>query len=225
MRIERINENQIRCTLTRHDLTSRDLDLSELAYGSEKARGLFHEMIEQATEEFGFEAEDIPLMVEAVPLSGDSLMLLITKIENPEELDVRFSKFAPSPDELLELDRPDSGPEKQTLDLPDRDKDSVSKSPAFRVYAFPSLDSVTTASRIVGFTTKGSNSLYKSQDNKKYYLVITNEADENTEFYKICNILAEYGIKVKVGYAALAYYEEHLECLIKDRAIQVLASL
>ena len=42
MKIERINENQIRCTLTSFDLSVRNLNLGELAYGSEKARSLFH---------------------------------------------------------------------------------------------------------------------------------------------------------------------------------------
>ena len=34
MKIERINENQIRCTLTSFDLSARNLNLRELAYGS-----------------------------------------------------------------------------------------------------------------------------------------------------------------------------------------------
>ena len=95
MKIERINDNQIRCTLTSFDLSVRNLNLGELAYGSEKARGLFREMIQKASNEVGFEADDIPLMVEAIPLSNESVMLVITKIEDPEELDTRFSKFSP----------------------------------------------------------------------------------------------------------------------------------
>ena len=95
MKIERINENQIRCTLSSFDLSVRDLNLGELAYGSEKAKKLFREMIQKASNEVGFEAEDIPLMVEAIPLSNESIMLIITKIEDPEELDTRFSKFSP----------------------------------------------------------------------------------------------------------------------------------
>ena len=43
MKIERINENQIRCTLTSSDLSARNLNLGELAYGTEKAKKLFHE--------------------------------------------------------------------------------------------------------------------------------------------------------------------------------------
>ena len=57
MKIERINENQIRCTLTSSDLSARNLNLGELAYGTEKAKKLFHEMIQKASNEVGFEAD------------------------------------------------------------------------------------------------------------------------------------------------------------------------
>ena len=40
MKIEKISDNQIRCTLTRADLADRQLQLSELAYGTEKAKSL-----------------------------------------------------------------------------------------------------------------------------------------------------------------------------------------
>lgn len=95
MKIEKVNENQIRCTLTREDLADRQLKLSELAYGTEKAKTLFRDMMQQAAYECGFEAEDIPLMIEAIPLSADTIILIITKVEYPEELDTRFSQFAP----------------------------------------------------------------------------------------------------------------------------------
>lgn len=93
MRIERINDNQIRCTLTGQDLADRHLQLSELSYGSDKAKRLFRDMMQQASYELGFEANDIPLMIEAIPLSGGSIMLNVTKVEYPEELDSRFSNF------------------------------------------------------------------------------------------------------------------------------------
>lgn len=93
MKIEKINENQIRCTLTKEDLAERELKLSELAYGSEKAKTLFRDMMQQASYEFGFEAEEIPLMIEAIPLSSECIVLIITKVEDPDELDTRFSKF------------------------------------------------------------------------------------------------------------------------------------
>lgn len=96
MKIEKVNDHQIRCTLTKADLADRELKISELAYGTEKAKDLFRDMMQQANFEFGFEAEDIPLMIEAIPLSTEAIVLIITKVEDPEELDTRFSKFAPS---------------------------------------------------------------------------------------------------------------------------------
>lgn len=94
MKIEKINENQIRCTLNKEDLIDRQLRLSELAYGTEKAKLLFRDMMQQASFEFGFEAEDIPLMIEAIPISSECLVLVVTKVEDPDELDTRFSKFS-----------------------------------------------------------------------------------------------------------------------------------
>ena len=102
MKIEKVNDHQIRCTLTKADLADRQLKLSELAYGTDKAKDLFRDMMQQANLKFGFEAEDIPLMIEAIPLSGDCIVLIITKVEDPEELDTRFSKFAPSLQDLDE---------------------------------------------------------------------------------------------------------------------------
>lgn len=96
MKIERINENQIRCTLGKEDLANRQIKLSELAYGSDKAKKLFQDMMIQASNEVGFEANDIPLVIEAIPVSSECIVLIVTKVEDPEELDTRFAKFSPS---------------------------------------------------------------------------------------------------------------------------------
>ncbi|MCR5785496.1 MAG: adaptor protein MecA [Eubacterium sp.] len=99
MKIEKVNDNQIRCTLTKEDLADRHIKLSELAYGTDKAKDLFRDMMQQAAYEYGFDAEDIPLMIEAIPLSSENILLIITKVENPEELDTRFSQFSPADEE------------------------------------------------------------------------------------------------------------------------------
>ena len=96
MKIERLNENHIRCTLNKSDLASRQLKINELAYGSDKAKELFRDMMQQASYELGFEAEDTPLMIEAIPVSSECIVLIVTKVDNPEELDTRFSRFSPS---------------------------------------------------------------------------------------------------------------------------------
>jgi len=97
MKIERISENQIKCTLEFEDLATRGIAMSELAYGTEKAKNLFQEMMQQAFSELGFDTDDVPIMVEAIPTASGRLILLITKVDEADDLDTRFSKFTPEP--------------------------------------------------------------------------------------------------------------------------------
>ena len=115
MKIERINENQIRCTLNKEDLANRQIKLSELAYGSDKAKKLFRDMMTQASNELGFEANDIPLVIEAIPVSSECIVLIVTKVEDPDELDTRFAKFSPSNISLDDADTIDSPNKQQAL--------------------------------------------------------------------------------------------------------------
>lgn len=246
MKIERINENQIRCTLTSDDLSVRNLNLGELAYGSEKARNLFREMIQKASNEVGFEAEDIPLMVEAIPLSNESVVLVITKIEDPEELDTRFSRFSPFTEddsrglfseltsELLEgADGLLDFLKKDMLGLPDESipvtpetDDSKDKEEAkiqTRICRFSSLDAVIDTAKVASDICTASNTLYKKPGTNQYYLVISSAGTDPQDFSRLCNVLAEYSEKVKAEAASEAYYNEHYEIISRDQALQKLA--
>lgn len=158
MKIEKVSEKQIRCTLTKNDLVSRNLKISELAYGTDKAKNLFKDMMREAYSRFGFEVEDIPLMIEAIPISNDAIVLVITKVEDPEELDTRFSKFAPS---LSDNDMPetrkrkDPGTADDILDLFRKLKDQVEDAQT-ALSSSDSGDSITT-SRRVGQTGDGTD--------------------------------------------------------------------
>ena len=130
MKIEKINDNQLRFTLTREDLVSRNIKLSELAYGSDQAKKLFREMLQQAASDYGFEINNKPLMVEAIPVSGDSIILIVTKVNNPEELDSRFSHFSAEKGAGTPTGRSSSSGADDVLDLIAK-LDKIRKSAAF----------------------------------------------------------------------------------------------
>ena len=242
MKIEKINDNQIRCTLTHADLVARELKLSELAYGTEKAKSLFHDMMQQAAFEFGFEADDIPLMIEAIPSSSDSIVLIITKVEDPEELDTRFSKFAPSPSGEQEKGK-QPAPDKLAgaedfLDLLGKVKEAVSKhgssatsgdkvddKPNVRLFTFKSMDNVIRAAKLLSTMYNGSNTLYKDTANDIYFLALTKSKHTTGDFNKLCNMLSEYGSLEKSSGANLAYLDEHGEVIVRTDAIQQLSGL
>lgn len=246
MKIEKLNDNQIRCTLTRADLADRELKLSELAYGTEKAKSLFHDMMQQAAYEFGFEADDTPLMIEAIPASADSIVLIITKVEDPEELDTRFSKFAPSPLGNMNsrmqnvLDKLEGAEE--FIDLLDKMKKAVAEHPEIaqdipensathekkneiRLFAFDTLDSVIYAAHLLNAMYFGSNTLYKDLKDNAYILVLTQSEHTVNDYNKICNMLTEYASLEKADGAILAYLEEHCELIIPREALQRLATV
>ena len=68
MKIEKINENSISLVLQSEDLQNRNLKLTDLSYGSDKAKELLIEIIDIAKTQVGFNA-DAPLAVEADPLN------------------------------------------------------------------------------------------------------------------------------------------------------------
>lgn len=228
MKIERISENQIRCTLSRADLNMRNLNIGELAYGGDKARNLFREMLQRASMEIGFEAEDMPLMVEAIPMAGDSVMLIITTVDEPDEVDTRFARFAPSSEPCME-----AFPNLSVIEGLDGAEDiniqpditpSAVKLP-IRIYSFNSLDDIISASKAVAGESVGPNRLYKNPTDGIYYLVVTNDGTNADAYSNACNILLEYGKRVMPTYGSIALYDEHYDIIIADNAIKALASI
>ncbi len=252
MKIEKVNDHQIRCTLTKADLADRELKISELAYGTEKAKSLFRDMMQQASAKFGFEADDIPLMIEAIPLNADCIVLIITKVEDPEELDTRFSKFAPSihedadfTDEPLIDDLSHTGEE--VLDLFKRIKEhaaSIAGSTAdtteetatenhsednkessqnsLRIFSFPSLHELFRPASFVTAFYNGENFLYKEPETGHYLLVVSHNGDKKENFNRACNILSEYG-SIRKGVAGNdSFFAEHYELISGPDALQKL---
>ena len=279
MKIEKINDNQIRCTLTKEDLDSHQIRISELAYGTEKAKRLFRDMMQQAQIQFGFEADNIPLMIEAIPVSAESIILIITKVEDPEELDTRFSKFSPSDpdddyedydsmetidasaahalpsanDELNESDTDADSIEDDVLNIfsklndylnkgsasgskgtgtvpvpaankPESSADTQKDAPVIRCFSFENLDAFSEAAKAVLPVYNDKSHLFK-HTNGRYYVFLEKTRCSSVDFNKTCNILSEYGKKEYLPDSSLLFFTEHMDSIIKNRAIQVMAKL
>lgn len=229
MQIEKLSDLQIKCTLTNNDLLARDINLLELAYGHEKAKNLFNEMLQRASHEFGFNAGALPLMVEAIPLPNESIVIIITKVEDPEEVDTRFSKFSTYSKEVdfndMNFNKFNlmAGAKPQEF-FPSKDvsKDEESYQSTF---SFSGLDKVIDAAHLSANSYKGESSLYKHKTNGNYILSLKGNVEDAQSYNKTCNILTEYGIKLLSNYSSEAYYEEYFDIIIKNNALNMLSKV
>lgn len=88
MKIERLSENQIRCTLGKADLKEKHLNISEIAIGSPNAMNFFRELLMKAARDFGFKSDGKPLVVEAASTSNmDTVVLTLTKVQDINDLE------------------------------------------------------------------------------------------------------------------------------------------
>ena len=251
MKIEKINDRQIRCTLTKEDLASREIKLSELAYGSDKAKALFQDMMQQAAEDF---------VVEAIPVSMETIVLIITKVDDPEELDTRFARFSPETDapasdatfpdlkdkiegadDVLGLIRRISEAKKHAARENSSTapaKEAAQEQPAAsellddeelqkltRFYIFRTLDDAIHVSAVLGSIYNGPNALYKNPENGSYYLILRKADSTAEQFNKVCNILSEYADIGRFTPGLDAHFAEHMETIIAEQALQKLAQL
>ncbi len=243
MTIERLSDTQIRCTLNKQDLQERQLQLSELFYGSEKAKALFRDLVQMASYECGFETEDMPLMIEAIPVDADCLVLVVTKMEDSEELDSRFSNFTPfaekeSPSEKMPI--PALADEilnyfSQFKDLLNKKADELSKNTESseepktdsltKAYTFDSLQAVCRFAAVAAPRYHGMAELFKNSADEHYYLLLGMSGHTAEDFNKLCNIASEYGHSAPAGNASLLYYKEHFTPIADNNILDTLAKL
>lgn len=90
MRLERLNYNKIKIFLTIDDLMDRGLTKEDLWKDSLKVHQLFREMMDEASEELGFEASG-PIAVEVYSLQAQGMVIIVTKNHEEEETDEDYA--------------------------------------------------------------------------------------------------------------------------------------
>lgn len=242
MKIEKVNDHQIRCTLTREDLASRKLKISELAYGTQKAKALFRDMMEMANYEYGFEADNIPLMIEAIPMNSECIVLIITKVEDPEELDTRFSKFAPGVHDNEDEDASDEdfeitseNDETGLSELFSKFKEAVEQKTEAEAdkqirfdgmaFSFDSIKSVASVAKKLNSFYSDESKLYRNNDSGEYLLILKRDRMDMIDFVKACNLASEFGGPMKGSHLGEAYLEEHYEVICPKEALSIVSFL
>jgi adapter protein MecA 1/2 len=92
MRLERLTVNKIKIFLTSDDLMERGLSKDDIWKDSIKWHQLFHDMLEEASEEFDVEIQG-SVAVEIFSLQAQGMIMIITVDDNIEDEEILFDGF------------------------------------------------------------------------------------------------------------------------------------
>ncbi|MCX7711353.1 MAG: adaptor protein MecA [Clostridia bacterium] len=188
MRIEKINENKIKVTISLHDLEERNIDLNSLNYNSPAAQELFWDMMEQAEVQFGFNTSDAQLCIEAVPDSDEGFVVTITKLDEDGDFE-SIQKYIKN--------------RFKKSDLRAKRKNRRICS-TIMIYCFEDFDDLCVLSKRLESLYSGESTLYKCKD--AYYLVLTRNSYTDAHPKMFETVMNEFGRKV----SNTGFYEGYL---------------
>jgi adapter protein MecA 1/2 len=204
MKIEKVNENEIKVTISLDDLEERNIDLSALNYNSPATKELFWDMMEKAEIEYGFNTSNSQLCVEAVPDSTEGFILTITKLNEDGDFE-SIQKYI-----TTKL-------KKNDLRIKRKNRRIYS---AIILYSFSDFEDLCALSKKVHLIYSGDSSVYMHKNT--YYLLLTrnNLTVTNPKMFEV--LLSEYGKKLTNTGFYEGFLNEYATALIENNAIEVL---
>jgi len=216
MKIEKISDTQVKFVLTKADLEEHGIQITELAYGSEKTHRLFQEMMRQAHMECAFEAENTPLMVEAMPVGQSHVVIVVTKVAGTGE-------EGRPPLNLLSHAHTHNAFNNPPVLSPVREEtttDPAYEPSSLSIFSFIKLDDAVLAAKRVRSCFMGQSRLYRCDNH--YFLTVQEDVD-NDALLEAETILFEYGEKHVSSHISESYLREHGEIMIEYQAVEKLA--
>jgi len=204
MKIERVNENKIKVTVSSNDLEERNIDFGSLNYNSPAAQELFWDMMEQAEIQLGFKASDSQLCIEAIPDTNEGFVITITKIDEDGDFE-SIHKYI-------------KGKYKNNdINVKNKPLKSVSN---HVIYYFNDFDDICSLSKNLYSIYAGDSTLFRYKG--IYYIILSKNKLLISSVTLFDSMLSEYGIKVQNP----TFYEgllcEYAEKIIESNAIETL---
>lgn len=199
MRFKRLNDNRLQILISNKDLLARNMKKWDLAPHSPHAQELFQEILDKAAKDCDFEVlQDTQLIVEAYPITGESLLMTITKVNDTLDAIQQIVE-----DDILKLTKGDHY--KEATD--------------FSLFQFTSLENIIEFALAMKDTYLGDTAVYKEVTTEAYLLKI-----EQIDLVPQAKIgwLHEYATEKNY---TQAYLNEHCKTILSSQALDKLKLL
>lgn len=234
MKIEKISDTQIRCTLTGDDLDSMNIKLTDLILKKDKSRALFEDILETALAEFNFKPGEAPMMIEAMPGDDNSVVLTFTVVDGKTTSSLPLSSLlggndantntTPAFDGLV-------GSENTTVSAGISSSNSDDKistkgsNTASNIFSFKTMDEVIDIIPVIKNDFNGKSNLHLDHANKLFILSLFQCDSEYDSYYKVCNTLCEFGVLEICNTLSLAYLNEYCQPIVLNNAVELLGQI
>lgn len=205
MRIERISDTQIKFVFMTSDLEERDIKINEISYASDKTQQLFREIMMIVQDEQEFVGGETPLMFEAMCVGVDSLVVVVTKIDDAMEKEKSFN--------LIPAARQSCRYKKCGMIKQPETKGEES----YSIFSFDNIDIMATGVSRLPMNFKGLSQAHKMDG--RYFLLLANETEDTKTTDELEAILYEYGQKHVSNAISHQYLLERGEIIISENAV------
>ncbi|MCL1884691.1 MAG: adaptor protein MecA [Defluviitaleaceae bacterium] len=208
MRIERISDTQMKFILMTDDLEERDIKINELSYASDKTQQLFREIMTMVQDEHEFVEGETPLMFEAMRVGVDSLVVVVTKINQDIEREQSFN-LIPAARQECRFKRSNliKQPESTGGD-------------SYCIFSFDDLDILAAGAARLPMNFSGTSEVHKMEN--RFFLIIKNETPDTHTTAELESVLYEFGQKHTSNAVSGHYISERGEVVISEGAVDKL---
>ncbi len=206
MKIEKINDNKIKVTISKDDLDERNIDLSTLNYNSPATQELFWDMMEQAEIEYGFNSSDSQLCIEATPDSTEGFIITITRIDEDNDFE-SIQKYIKN--------------RFKKSDLRAKRKNKKIWSSVL-IYSFSSFEDVLALANKISLIYSGESTLYRYKN--FYYLILTRYSFGSTDTKAIEAVMSEFGRRITNAAFYEGYLNEYGTKIVEYNAFETIQS-
>ena len=216
MKFQRIDADTVCCLLTEEDMQEYGLETKDFLTDKEKVHGFLETIIEQAKEEVGYESKSgmLAMQIAVLPDNG----LAITFSEKAEDNVRNVIEQIMSGNKVLDDIASQFMEEKQKIEKTSKNADAY-------VYCFKNFEMLESFCNRIKIDKPIKSRLYKDVENDEYYLLLRKGKLSKKEFEFIEQLASEFGTFTSSQSSRIMYMEEHYQCMIRKKAVNVIQSI
>lgn len=229
MRIERVDDRTVKCFLSNEELEEYDIDYKDFVTRSEKAKELVQEIMEQASEEVGYQPPRFAFDVQIMVVPDQGMVLTFS------DKDAEVSSGSQLLDCLREMKRllqrtreiTEQGGAEQNTDAAREEngkavseKKEQTEQPAEALFAFSSLRNVMNYAMCLPGNLRVESSLY--EEDGIYLLHLKRGHAAYGRYGRACVQALEFSALQQMDENRLLRLKEQKKCLIEEKALKKL---